>query len=119
MNNFLHKIVLVFLLFFSFTLFSQHVPNTDKNKIPLNPRFVIGSNFYDYQGGITGNESSLISGDIGYLTGLKLHFNENSSVSFLFSSPASFFEKQFDPNTGILEGEFRSEFSTGTLTKFK
>ncbi len=112
MNNFLHKIVLVFLLFFSFTLFSQHVPNTDKNKIPLNPRFVIGSNFYNYQGGITGNESSLISGDVGYLTGLKLHFNENSSVSFLFSSPASFFEKQFDPNTGLLEGEFRSEFST-------
>ena len=112
MNNFLHKIVLVFLLFFSFTLFSQHVPNTDKNKIPLNPRFVFGSNFYNYQGGITGNESSLISGDIGYLTGLKLHFNENSSVSFLFSSPASFFEKQFDPNTGLLEGEFRSEFST-------
>jgi len=116
MNNFLHKIVLVFLLFFSFTLFSQHVPNTDKNKIPLNPRFVIGSNFYNYQGGITGNESSLISGDIGYLTGLKLHFNENSSVSFLFSSPASFFEKQFDPNTGLLEGEFRSEFSTIGLT---
>ena len=112
MNNFLHKIVLVFLLFFSFTLFSQHVPNTDKNKIPLNPRFVFGSNFYNYQGGITGNESSLISGDIGYLTGLKLHFNVNSSVSFLFSSPASFFEKQFDPNTGLLEGEFRSEFST-------
>ena len=116
MNNFLHKIVLVFLLFFSFTLFSQHVPNTDKNKIPLNPRFVFGSNFYNYQGGITGNESSLISGDIGYLTGLKLHFNENSSVSFLFSSPASFFEKQFDPNTGLLEGEFRSEFSTIGLT---
>ena len=116
MNNFLHKIVLVFLLFFSFTLFSQHVPNTDKNKIPLNPRFVFGSNFYNYQGGITGNESSLISGDIGYLTGLKLHFNVNSSVSFLFSSPASFFEKQFDPNTGLLEGEFRSEFSTIGLT---
>ena len=116
MNNFLHNFVLVFLLFFSFTLFSQHVPNIDKNKIPLSPRFVFGSNFYNYQGGITGNESSLISGDIGYLTGLKLHFNVNSSVSFLFSSPASFFEKQFDPNTGLLEGEFRSEFSTIGLT---
>jgi len=112
MNNFLHKIVLVFLLFFSFTLFSQHVPDTEQNKIPLNPRFVFGSNFYNYQGGITGNESNLISGDISYITGLKFHYNENSAVSFLFSSPASFFEKQFDSNTGLLEGEFRSEFST-------
>ncbi len=112
MNNFLHKIVLIFFLFFSFSLFSQHVPNTEKNKIPLSPRFIFGSNFYNYQGGISGSESNLISGDIGYQTGLKLHFNKNSSISFLFTSPASFYEQEFDQNTGLLISEFRSEFST-------
>ena len=112
MNNFLHKIVLIVLLFFSFSLFSQHVPNTEKNKIPLSPRFIFGSNFYNYQGGISGSESNLISGDIGYQTGLKLHFNQNSAISFLFTSPASFFEQEFDQNTGLLISEFRSEFST-------
>ena len=65
MNNFLHKIVLIVFLFFSFSLFSQHVPNIEKNKIPLSPRFIFGSNFYNYQGGISGSESNLISGDIG------------------------------------------------------
>lgn len=112
MNNFLHKIVLIVLLFFSFSLFSQHVPNTEKNKIPLSPRFIFGSNFYNYQGGISGSESNLISGDIGYQTGLKLHFNKNSAISFLFTSPASFYEQEFDQNTGLLISEFRSEFST-------
>ena len=112
MKNYLHKILPVFLLFFSFTVFSQSVPKTEKNKIPLSPRFVFGSNFYNYQGGIAGTESNLLSGDIGYLTGVKLHFNDNSSVSFLFSSSSSFFEQEFDPTTGLLIGEFRSEFST-------
>ena len=112
MKNYLHKILPVFLLFFSFTVFSQSIPKTEKNKIPLSPRFVFGSNFYNYQGGIAGTESNLLSGDIGYLTGVKLHFNDNSSVSFLFSSSSSFFEQEFDPTTGLLIGEFRSEFST-------
>ena len=93
MKNNLHKILPIFLLFFSFTLLSQSVPETEKNKIPLSPRFVFGSNFYNYQGGIAGTESNLLSGDIGYLTGVKLHFNDNSSVSFLFSSSSSFFEQ--------------------------
>jgi len=112
MKNNLHKILPIFLLFFSFTVFSQSVPETEKNKIPLSPRFVFGSNFYNYQGGIAGTESNLLSGDIGYLTGVKLHFNDNSSVSFLFSSSSSFFEQEFDPTTGLSIGEFRSEFST-------
>ena len=112
MNNFLNKIVSIVLLFFSFSLFSQHVPNTEKNKIPLSPRFIFGSNFYNYQGGISGSESNLISGDIGYQTGLKLHFSKNSAISFLFTSPASFYEQEFDQNTGLLISEFRSEFST-------
>ena len=52
------------------------------------------------------------TGDIGYLTGLKLHLDDNSSLSFLFSSSSSFFEQEFDPNSGLLISEFRSEFST-------
>ena len=112
MNNYLHKILLILISFLSFSAFAQHVPDTEKNKIPFNPRFIFGSNFYSYQGGIAGTESNLLSGDIGYLTGLKLHVNDNSSVSFLFSSSSSFFEQEFDPNSGLLVSEFRSEFST-------
>ena len=112
MNNYLHKILLILISFFSFSAFAQHVPDTEKNKIPFNPRFIFGSNFYSYQGGIAGTESNLLSGDIGYLTGLKLHVNDNSSVSFLFSSSSSFFEQEFDPNSGLLVSEFKSEFST-------
>ena len=112
MNNYLHKILLILISFLSFSALAQHVPDTEKNKIPLNPRFIFGSNFYSYQGGIAGTESNLLSGDIGYLTGLKLHVNNNSSVSFLFSSSASFFEQEFDPNSGLPVSEFRSEFST-------
>ena len=112
MNKYLHKILLILISFLSFSAFAQHVPDTEKNKIPFNPRFIFGSNFYSYQGGIAGTESNLLSGDIGYLTGLKLHVNDNSSVSFLFSSSASFFEQEFDPNSGLLVSEFRSEFNT-------
>ena len=112
MNNYLHKILLILISCFSFSVFAQHVPDTDKNKIPFNPRFIFGSNFYSYQGGIAGTESNLLSGDIGYLTGLKLHVDDNSSLSFLFSSSSSFFEQEFDPNSGLLISEFRSEFST-------
>ena len=112
MNNYLHKILLILISCFSFSVFAQHVPDTDKNKIPLNPRFIFGSNFYSYQGGIAGTESNLLSGDIGYLTGLKLHVDDNSSLSFLFSSSSSFFEQEFDPISGLLISEFRSEFST-------
>ncbi len=112
MNKYLHKILLILISFLSFSAFAQHVPDTEKNKIPFNPRFIFGSNFYSYQGGIAGTESNLLSGDIGYLTGLKLHVNDNSSVSFLFSSSSSFFEQEFDPNSGLLVSEFKSEFST-------
>ena len=51
MNNYLQKILLISLVFFSFSIFAQSVPKTDENTIPLNPRFVFGSNFYNYQGG--------------------------------------------------------------------
>ena len=112
MNNYLQKILLIFLVFFSFSIFAQPVPKTEKNTIPLNPRFVFGSNFYNYQGGIAGTESNFLSGDVGFNAGLSLDVDNKISLSFLFSSPSTFYEKEFSATDGSLVSEFRSEFST-------
>ena len=111
MNNYFQKILVTSLLFFSVSIYSQHVPDTKKNSIPLNPRFVLGTNFYNYQGGIAGTESNYLSGDIGYVTGLRLNLDENIDMSFLFTSSSTFFEQEYDVNDGSLLHEFRSEFS--------
>ena len=112
MNNYLQKILLISLVFFSFSIFAQSVPKTEKNTIPLNPRFVFGSNFYNYQGGIAGTESNFLSGDVGFNAGLSLDVDDKISLSFLFSSPSTFYEKEFSAIDGSLISEFRSEFST-------
>ena len=112
MNNYLQKILLIFLVFFSFSIFAQPVPKTEKNTIPLNPRFVFGSNFYNYQGGIAGTESNFLSGDVGFNAGISLDVDDKISLSFLFSSPSTFYEKEFSATDGSLVSEFRSEFST-------
>jgi len=111
MNNYFQKILVTSLLFFSVSIYSQHVPDTKKNSIPLNPRFVLGTNFYNYQGGIAGTESNYLSGDIGYVTGLRLNLDKNIDMSFLFTSSSTFFEQEYDVNDGSLLHEFRSEFS--------
>ena len=112
MNNYLQKILLISLVFFSFSIFAQSVPKTEKNTIPFNPRFVFGSNFYNYQGGIAGTESNFLSGDVGFNAGLSLDVDDKISLSFLFSSPSTFYEKEFSAIDGSLVSEFRSEFST-------
>ena len=112
MNNYLQKILLISLVFFSFSIFAQSVPKIEKNTIPFNPRFVFGSNFYSYQGGIAGTESNFLSGDVGFNAGLCLDVDDKISLSFLFSSPSTFYEKEFSAMDGSLVSEFRSEFST-------
>ncbi len=112
MNNYFQRILLISLLFFSVSIYSQHVPNVKENSIPLNPRFVLGTNFYNYQGGIAGTESNYLSGDIGYVTGLKLNLDKNIDLSFLFTSSSTFFEEEYDINGGPEPVNwFRSEFS--------
>ena len=111
MNNYLAKILLIFLLVCSVSVFAQHIPNTEANSIPLSPRLTLGTNFYNYQGGIAGTESNYLSGDMGYVAGMRLNLDKNIDLSFLFTSPSNFSEKEYNSDDGSLQSEFISEFS--------
>ena len=110
MNNYLQKILIIFLFVFSTSVFSQHVPNIDDNSMPLSPRLTLGTNFYNYQGGITGTESNYLSGDMGFVAGMRFNLDKNIDLSFLFTSPSTFSEKII-ASEGVLQSSFISEFS--------
>jgi cell division protein FtsN len=110
MNNYLQKILIIFLFVFSTSVFSQHVPNTDVNSMPLSPRLTLGTNFYNYQGGITGTESNYLSGDMGFVAGMRFNLDKNIDLSFLFTSPSTFSENIIDSDE-VLASSFISEFS--------
>ena len=110
MNNYLQKILIIFLFVFSTSVFSQHVPNTDVNSMPLSPRLTIGTNFYNYQGGITGTESNYLSGDMGFVAGMRFNLDKNIDLSFLFTSPSTFSE-EIIASDEVLPSSFISEFS--------
>lgn len=111
MNNYLQKILIIFLLVCSVSVFAQHIPNNEANNIPLKPRLTLGTNFYNYQGGISGTESNYLSGDMGYVAGMRLNLDKNIDLSFLFTSPSTFSEKEYNSDDGSLQSEFISEFS--------
>ena len=110
MNNYLQKILIIILFVFSTSVFSQHVPNTDVNSMPLSPRLTLGTNFYNYQGGITGTESNYLSGDMGFVAGMRFNLDKNIDLSFLFTSPSTFSENIIDSDE-VLASSFISEFS--------
>ena len=110
MNNYLQKILIIFLFVFSTSVFSQHVPNIDDNSMPLSPRLTLGTNFYNYQGGITGTESNYLSGDMGFVAGMRFNLDKNIDLSFLFTSPSTFSEKIIASDE-VLRSSFISEFS--------
>jgi cell division protein FtsN len=86
------------------------VPNTDVNSMPLSPRLTLGTNFYNYQGGITGTESNYLSGDMGFVAGMRFNLDKNIDLSFLFTSPSTFSENIIDSDE-VLASSFISEFS--------
>ena len=110
MNNYLQKILIIFLLICSVSVFAQHTPNTEANTIPLKPRLTLGTNFYNYQGGIAGTESHYLSGNMGYVAGMRLNLNKNIDLSFLFTGPSTFSEKEYDSDDGSLQSSFISDF---------
>ena len=78
--------------------------------MPLSPRLTLGTNFYNYQGGITGTESNYLSGDMGFVAGMRFNLDKNIDLSFLFTSPSTFSEKTIASDE-ILPSSFISEFS--------
>ena len=86
------------------------MPNTDVNSMPLSPRLTLGTNFYNYQGGITGTESNYLSGDMGFVAGMRFNLDKNIDLSFLFTSPSTFSEKIIASDV-VLQSSFISEFS--------
>jgi len=110
MNNYLQKILIIFLFVFSISVYAQNVPNPEVNSIPLSPRLTLGTNFYNYQGGITGTESNYLSGDMGYVAGMRFNLDKNIDLSFLFTGISTFSEKNID-DLG-LESRFTSDFSS-------
>lgn len=86
------------------------MPNIDDNSMPLSPRLTLGTNFYNYQGGITGTESNYLSGDMGFVAGMRFNLDKNIDLSFLFTSPSTFSEKIIASDE-VLRSSFISEFS--------
>ena len=78
--------------------------------MPLSPRLTLGTNFYNYQGGITGTESNYLSGDMGFVAGMRFNLDKNIDLSFLFTSPSTFSEKIIASDE-VLQSSFISEFS--------
>ena len=73
--------------------------------------FTLGSGFYSFQGDISNQETSYLSGNIAYNAGMRFFINDNIDFSVLFTTPLDFNEKTTD-DLGI-ESRFRS-----TITSF-
>lgn len=115
MNQFFLKISILLLCFVSFSVFSQEnnsqASKSETPNKPLKSMFTLGSGFYSFQGDISNQETSYLSGNIAYNAGMRFFINDNIDFSVLFTTPLDFNEKSTD-DLGI-ESRFRS-----TITSF-
>ena len=100
MNQFFLKISILLLCFVSFSVFSQEnnsqASKSETPNKPLKSMFTLGSGFYSFQGDISNQETSYLSGNIAYNAGMRFFINDNIDFSVLFTTPLDFNEKTTD-----------------------
>ena len=84
MNYFSKKVVALFILLGSVNLFAQEDNFGEKNKIPFQPKFTLGSGIYTLNGDIQLQETGLLKGNGGFNAGMKFDVFKNIDFSFLF-----------------------------------
>ncbi len=83
MNHFLKKVVILFILVSSASLFAQDESLAEKQKNPFQPKFTLGSGIYTLTGDIQNNEDGVLKGKVGFNAGMKFDFTKNIDLSFL------------------------------------
>ena len=78
MNQFLKKAFVLFVLFFSISVFAQEQEKT------FNPKFTLGSGFYTLTGDIQSENSGFLKGIAGFNAGMKFEITKSLDLSFLF-----------------------------------
>ena len=84
MNHFLKKVVFLFILLSTVTLFAQNDILGEKQKKLFQPKFTLGSGIYTLTGDIQNEEAGLLKGKSGLNAGMKFYLANNIDLSFLF-----------------------------------
>ena len=84
MNQFLKKVFILFILVSSVVAFAQNEEVYDKPSNPFNPKFTLGTGFYNLTGDIQNENSGFLKGIAGFNTGMKFELTKNLDLSFLF-----------------------------------
>ncbi|MEC7863704.1 MAG: SPOR domain-containing protein [Bacteroidota bacterium] len=83
MNHFLKKVVILFVLVSSVSLFAQDDNLGEKHKKPFHPKFTLGSGIYTLTGDIQNEEAGLLKGKAGFNAGMKFDLANDLDLSFL------------------------------------
>ena len=73
------------LVFFSSSVFGQKGYYEQELEMPFQPRFTLGSGYYNSQGDIVGPKTNNLLGNIGFKAGMRFNIAENTDVSLLFT----------------------------------
>ena len=84
MNQFLKKVFILFILVSSVVAFAQNEEVYDKPSNPFNPKFTLGTGFYNLTGDIQNENSGFLKGIAGFNAGMKFELTKNLDLSFLF-----------------------------------
>jgi hypothetical protein len=84
MNQFLKNVFLLFVLLSTTSAFAQNEEVYDKPSNPFNPKFTLGTGFYNLTGDIQNENSGILKGIAGFNVGMKFELTKNLDLSFLF-----------------------------------
>ena len=85
MNQFLKKGFLLSFVLSVNLLFAQKGDYSQELELKFQPMFSFGAGFYSFQGDIMGSNTSILSGNRGFHTGMRVNIMRNIETSFMFS----------------------------------
>ena len=104
MNQFLKKVLFLFMLVNCVNAFAQDDTFGEKQEKPFTPKFTLGSGFYTLTGDIQNENSGLLKGIVGFNAGMKFDLAKNLDLSFLFITTSFASENEVEKFSSDVDG---------------